>query len=110
MRKLLLTLVLACASIGVIGMTPSRAEARWWNRGYVSSYYYPGYTYYYPSSSYFYPGYSYGYATPGYTLYYYSTPYTTSYYSTPAYSYGTYYYTPSYSYGYYGPGMRYYWR
>jgi hypothetical protein len=98
MRKVILALVLACASIGLVGLTPSKAEARWWNRGYVTSYYYPGYSYYYPSYGY-YPSYTYGYYPPASTTYY---------YGMPSYSYGTYYYTPSYSYRYYGPAVSYY--
>ena len=38
MRKVLLALVLAGASLGLIGLTPSKAEAQWrWRRGYVTS-------------------------------------------------------------------------
>src|SRR4051794_13140869 len=91
MRKFLLTLVLAGATVAMIGLTPSKAEARWWNRGYVSSYYYPAY------STYYYPSYSYGYSAPAYS----------SYYSAPVYSYGSYY-TPTYTYGsYYTPSYYY---
>ena len=111
MRKILVALVLASASLGLIGLTPSKAEARWWNRGYVTSYYYPGYSYYYPSYSdgTYYPSYSYGYYYPGYTTYY--TPgYTSYYYGAMPYTYGSFY-TPTYSYGYAWPGTTYYyWR
>jgi hypothetical protein len=104
MRKLLLTLVLAAASVGLVGLTPSTAKAQWWRRGYYSTYYYPEYTYgYYPGySTYYYSApsyYSYNYAVPGYS-YGYS-------YAMPGYSYGTYY-APVYRYGYYAPSVSYY--
>jgi hypothetical protein len=109
MRKLILTLVLVAVTIGVIGLTPSEAQAQRWRRWggpYVSSYYYPSYGYSYSYST---PGYSYGYSAPGYTSYYSTMPsYSYGTYYTPSYSYGTYY-TPGYSYGtYYAPTVRYY--
>lgn len=79
MRKLILALVLAAATVGVLGVAPSKAQAWWgWRRGY-SAYYYPAY----------YSSYSYYYAPPAYSYY-------------PAY---TSYYYPSYS-SYYYPATR----
>ena len=107
-------LVLTVATVGLIGLTPSKAEVRWWNRGYVSSYYYPSYGYYYPSYSYdpaHYPGYSsYYYSAPTYSYgSYYAPAYGfRSYYATPGYSYGSYYSTPMYGSGYYAPAASYY--
>jgi hypothetical protein len=104
MRKLFLTLVLGAVALGLVGLTPSDAQAqRWrWRRGYS--------TYYYPSVTYYTPGYSGGYySTPGYS--YYTPGYTYGYssYYTPGYS--TYYSAPVYSYGtYYAPGTVYYGR
>src|SRR5262249_29737121 len=101
MRNLLLALVLA-GSTALVGLTPTQADAAWWNRpwraGYWSGYYYPSSSYYYGPAimtSYYY--------TPAYTTSYYYTPaYTTSYYYTPAYTtsyspgYTSYYYNPRY--------------
>jgi hypothetical protein len=106
MRSLILSLVLAVASLGVVGVTPTESQAqRWfgWRRGYYGGpVYYPGAYAYYP----YYNSYLYPYAYPSYS-YSYTMPYY-SYYTVPGYS--SYYYNPgSYSYYYY-PGMPYYWR
>ena len=91
MRSLLLSAVLAIASLGLTVAAPSEAQARWprWG-GYSGSYYNPGYSSYYYTPSYG------SYYYPGYSSYYYSTP-----------SYGTYY-TPGYS-NYYYSAPTYYW-
>jgi hypothetical protein len=94
MRSLLLSLVLGAASLGMLAVSPSRADAqlfRRWAVPYYNTYSYPAYTYSYP-----YPTYRY-YWGP---TYYYSPGYPTSYSYYPGYA--TYYYaTPGY-YGYYG--------
>ena len=88
MKSLFLSLVLGVASLGLLGLAPSQAQAWWQTRSY-----YPAYSYYYPSYSY-YP--SYGYAAPAYSYYY--GPRAT--YSYPAYSYSYY---PGYATYYYYP-------
>src|SRR2546422_68323 len=79
MRSFLLSLVLGVSALGLLGATPSEAQAQRWRRFYGYSpgtAYYPGYSYYAPAySSYYYPGYSaysYGYPTyyGGYSTYY----------------------------------------
>src|SRR5262249_2734781 len=94
MRSLFLSFVLGVASLGMLGLIPSEAQAQWrWRYGPAyQSYYYPGY--YYPGyTSYYYPGYSSFYYNPGYTTYYY--PGYRTYYYYPGYT--TYYYRPAYS-------------
>ncbi len=97
MRSIVLSLILGAASLGLLAVSPSQAEARLFRRWYPAySYYYPGYTY---SYSYGYPSYSY-YWGPGYANYYsYYPGYSTYYYGWPGYR--SYYVSP----GYYG-----YWR
>ncbi|HXG09004.1 MAG TPA: hypothetical protein VNK04_04380 [Gemmataceae bacterium] len=97
MRSLFLSVVLGMVALGILGLTPSDAQARWW-RAPVVSYYYPVYSYYYTPA--FYP--------PGYVY--------SSYYVAPAYYpvYTTYYYTPGYVYTsgyrvYYPAPVVYYW-
>ncbi|MFL5245994.1 MAG: hypothetical protein ACJ8FY_28320 [Gemmataceae bacterium] len=102
MRSLILSALLAITSIGLVGMTPSSAEAArpWRWRGY-----YPGYyssSYYVPDYSYYAPSYS-SYYVPGYASYYVPS-YTSSYYVAPTYS--SYYY-PAYRPSYY-PSTVYY--
>jgi hypothetical protein len=86
MRSLLLSAVLAVASLGFLGAMPSSAEARPW---YWSSYYYPTYTYYAPPT----------YYTPAVTTYYtpdYVAPaYTTTSYYSPPVVYSSYYTVPT---------------
>jgi hypothetical protein len=60
MRSLVLSLVLAASSLGLVAATPSKAQAQ------VP--YYPGYYYYTP---YYYPYYYYPYYYPYYSSYYY---------------------------------------
>jgi hypothetical protein len=113
MRSLVLSLVLAAASLGLVVTTPSSAQAQWrsWRRGYsyAPAYYYgyPGYTY--PSYSYGYsnPSYAYYYTPYGYNYSYYPGYYNYSYYPSRAYYPATSYYptttySPYYS-GYYYP-------
>src|SRR5579885_1388304 len=111
MRSLFLSLVLGAAALGLVGVTPSQAEARWFRGGRWSGYYYPSYSYggYYPGyyGSYYYPSYGSYYYTPGYATYY--MPGYGSYYYTPGYSYG-YYPATSYYYYYYPGTTYYYWR
>ncbi len=102
MRCLILSLVLGVASLGLLAVSSSQAEAQFarrWRPAY-NSYYYPGYTYSspygYPSSYYWGPTYSpgyYSYYSPGYATYSYGWPGYRSYYYSPGY-YG------SYSWGY----------
>jgi hypothetical protein len=99
MKALLLSLTLGVASLGLLAVAPSQAEAqRFWRRPmpYYGSYYYsPGYSYWYTNPSY---SYSWGpsYYTPGYMGYYGYYPGPATYYS-PGYRS---YYAPGY-YGYY---------
>lgn len=95
MRAIIMSLILGLASIGVVGLTPTQAQAqaRWWGRG---RYYAPAY-----SSYYYNPGYYSPYAYP-YSAYY-NPGYRSYYYTPPAYNY------PSYSY-YYTPYNSYYYR
>jgi hypothetical protein len=85
MRTLLLSLLLGIAVLGATMISPSQADAQWWNR---RAYYYGG---------------------PYYGRYY--TPYYGGYYSYPGYS-RSYYYNPGYYssgyYNYYAPGYSYY--
>jgi hypothetical protein len=107
MRSFILWLALGVCSAGLVGLTPSKAEAwPWgWRSGYAS-YYYPAYSYYSPGYYSYYPSYYYGptyssnYYTPGYASYY---PGTVGYYYAPRYSY---YYPGNRTYYY--PGYRYY--
>jgi plastocyanin len=80
MRTLLLSVGLGAICLGLLGVAPSEAEARWrQRRGY---YYYPPAGYYYPARTFYYG-----------PAYYYPS---TAYYAPPAY--------PSYSYqSSYGP-------
>jgi hypothetical protein len=88
MRSLFLSLVLGAASLGLVAVTPSQADAqmfwRWRARPYYGYYYAP---YGYWNSYYWGPGYTTSYYSyyPGYSTYYYATP---AYYYTP----GQYYY------------------
>jgi hypothetical protein len=111
MRKLILFLVMAVASLGLVALTPSQAEARY-PRYYVG-YSYPVYPY--PVSYYsgYYPTY-YGSAYYAYPTYY--PTYSSSYYYTPP-VYTGYYYAPAgvvatpapvYRSYYYYPGVRVY--
>ena len=83
MRCLILSLILGVASLGLLAVSPSQAEAQFVRRSRPAySYYYdPGYTY---SYSYAYPTYSYYWGptySPGYYSYYYYQYYYNSYYS-----------------------------
>ncbi len=104
MRKFILSVVLGVGALVGTLMTPSKADAAWWNRGYYytpysSRYYTPYYGYSYPTYSYSNPTYSY-YYDPGVTTY-----------ATPGVSYsynpGVAPVTPGVSY-YYDPGVSYY--
>ena len=98
MRSMILSLVLGAASLGLVAVSPSQADAQFVRRSrpVYSSNYYPGtysYSYGYPSYSYYWgptysPGY-YSYYSPGYATYSYRWP-----------GYRSYYYSPGY-YGYY---------
>jgi hypothetical protein len=104
MRSILLSGVLAAISLGLIGLTPSNAEAqRWLYRSYYypaysSNYYAPGTVSYYPSTSYYYPSSSYYYPSTSYYV-----PETTTYYSPPVYSTYSYPAYSTYSQSYYYP-------
>jgi hypothetical protein len=109
MRSLFLSLVLGVTSLGVIGITPSSADAAWWRRGYAyyPAYTYPGYSSYYASPYAYSSPYTYGYSYapygysynynysyyPGYSRYYYAPTYSTPYYPTYYYSSPGYYYS-----------------
>jgi hypothetical protein len=100
MRPLIMSLVLAAATLGAFAATPSKAQAQW---GRWRSYYYTPGTYSYYPSTYAYVPATTVYSAPTYSYYYtpaYATPtYGYSYapaYATPRYSY---YYTPGYYYG-----------
>jgi len=85
MRSVILTLVVGAASLGLVTLTPSKAEAGWRN--------YAGYPAYYSRYS---PAYYPTYYAPAYQSYYYAPPapvyplVNSSYYPT----YNSYYYTP----------------
>jgi hypothetical protein len=94
MRSLFLSIVLGLVSLGLVGLTPQRAEAQWPR---YSGYYYPSTSYYYSApyySGYYYPR---TYSYPGYSGYYYPQ------------NYSSYYYPGNYS-SYYYPGYGYYYR
>ncbi len=85
MKSLFLAAALGLGSLGLVGLTPGRADASWLSEALHARYgpysyggYYvaPGYDYYAPT--YVYPGYNY-YAPPVY--------YTTPYYVSPGVSY-----------------------
>jgi hypothetical protein len=98
MKSLLVAAALGLGSLGLVGLTPAKADASWlsealhrrYDPGYYAYYAPPVYDYgdyYGPSTSY--------YVDPGYVY-----PPPTVYYSTP-------YYTPTWSY-YWWSGPRYY--
>jgi hypothetical protein len=88
MRSLILSLAVVVGVLGFTALTPSKADAQLFRRGYSYN------TYYYPTGY----NYSYGY-TPSYTGYYTSTytPYS-SYYYGPYSTYSSYYVAPTYTY------------
>jgi hypothetical protein len=103
MRSLLVALLLGAATLGLVGMTPSSAEAQW-RRGY---WYGPAYAnwqthnnlqalldYHQANSIYGLYGAPYAYSSPGYYSYGYRRPYY-------RYSYGPGYYNYWYEPGYY---------
>jgi hypothetical protein len=100
MRSLILTAVLAAASLGVVAVTPDKADARPpWRAGWYGSYY--NGPYYNWGGGYW----------NGATYYDGTSAWHPRYYGAPAtyepYYYGSYYYAPpsNYYYGsYYGPG------
>ena len=101
MRSLILSLVLGAASLGVLAVSASPAEAQRYRRSAPPyySYSYPGYAY---SYSYANPSYSYYWDNPGYYAspgYYGSYPGYTGYYYSPRYRT---YYTPGYNSYYWG--------
>jgi len=100
MRSLILTAALAAASLGVVAVTPDKADARPpWRGAYYGSYY--NGPYYNWGGGYW----------NGATYYDGTSAWQPRYYGAPAtygpYYYGSYYYAPpsGYYYGsYYGPG------
>jgi hypothetical protein len=104
MRRLVLTLVLGAVALGAVALTPSKADAFWFRRGYYAGY--PTYYGYYPSYYGYYPAYSYPAYTYSYPAYYgtYTYPSYNSYYSgNVRYIYPSYntfsYYSPGYALG-----------
>jgi hypothetical protein len=101
--------VLTIASLGLLGATPSSAEARGWR---TTSYYYAPYSFYVPEP-YYAPSVSSFYYPADYTTYNTAVYVSTSYYSPPV-VYSSYYTVPTVTYyprrAVYSPGYVYYYR